>query len=35
LIRCLTDLKEDKLIDTQGRSIRIVDKARLERLAEG
>jgi CRP-like cAMP-binding protein len=35
LIRCLTDLKEDKLIDTQGRSIRIVDKERLERLARG
>ncbi len=35
LIRCLTDLKSDKLIDTQGRSIRIVDKARLERVARG
>ncbi|MFT3884688.1 MAG: response regulator [Flavobacteriales bacterium] len=35
LIRCLTDLKEDGLIDTQGREIRIVDKARLERLANG
>jgi CRP/FNR family cyclic AMP-dependent transcriptional regulator len=35
LIRCLTDLKEEKLIDTQGRSIRIADKAGLERLARG
>jgi len=33
LIRCLTDLKEDKLIETQGREIVIKDKARLERLA--
>lgn len=35
LIRCLTELKEDALIDTQGRSIRIKNKARLEQLARG
>ena len=34
LIRCLTDLKEEGLIDTQGREIRILDKARLEKLAD-
>jgi CRP/FNR family cyclic AMP-dependent transcriptional regulator len=33
LIRCLTSMKDEGLIDTQGRDIRIVDKARLERLA--
>lgn len=33
LIRCLSELKEEGLIDTQGRDIRIVDKPRLERLA--
>jgi CRP-like cAMP-binding protein/CheY-like chemotaxis protein len=33
LIRCLTDLKEDHLIETQGREIVIKDKARLERVA--
>jgi len=35
LIRCLTDLKEEKLIDTQGRSIRIANKSGLEKLARG
>lgn len=35
LIRCLTDLKEEKLIDTQGRSIRITNKSGLEKLARG
>ena len=34
LIRCLTDLKEEGLIDSQGREIRIKDKARLEKLAQ-
>ena len=34
LIRCLTDLKEDGLIASEGREIRIVDKARLERVAQ-
>lgn len=33
LIRCLTDLKDERLIETQGRDIRILDKARLEKLA--
>ncbi|MBL0044223.1 MAG: response regulator [Flavobacteriales bacterium] len=33
LIRCLTDLKEEGLIDTLGREIRIVDKSRLQKLA--
>ncbi|MBK9193643.1 MAG: response regulator [Flavobacteriales bacterium] len=33
LIRCLTDLKEEGLIDTKGRDIRILDKQRLEKLA--
>ncbi|MEO8589396.1 MAG: response regulator [Flavobacteriales bacterium] len=33
LIRCLTDLREEGLIDTQGREIRIVDRARLEKVA--
>ncbi len=33
LIRCLTDLKEDGLIASEGRDIRIVDKARLEKVA--
>lgn len=33
LIRCLTDLKNDGLIDTQGKEVRIMDKSRLERLA--
>ncbi|HRD53674.1 MAG TPA: response regulator [Flavobacteriales bacterium] len=33
LIRCLTDLKEDGLVETQGREIMIKDKARLERVA--
>ncbi len=33
LIRCLTDLKEDGLISSEGREIQIVDKARLEKLA--
>lgn len=35
LIRCLTDLKNEGLIDTQGRDIHIVNKARLEKLANG
>ena len=35
LIRCLTDLKSEGLIDTQGRDIHIVNKARLEKLANG
>jgi CRP-like cAMP-binding protein len=34
LIRCLTDLKEEGLVDTQGRDIRILDKARLEKVAQ-
>lgn len=33
LIRCITDLKEDGLIASEGRDIRIVDKARLEKVA--
>ncbi len=33
LIRCITDLKEDGLIASEGRDIRIVDKSRLERVA--
>jgi CRP-like cAMP-binding protein len=33
LIRCLTDLRTEGLIDTHGRDIHIVDKARLEKLA--
>lgn len=33
LIRCLTDLKEEGLIDTQGREVHILDKPGLERLA--
>ncbi len=33
LIRCLTDLKEEGAIETQGRDIRILDKVRLEQLA--
>ncbi|MBP7515207.1 MAG: Crp/Fnr family transcriptional regulator, partial [Flavobacteriales bacterium] len=33
LIRCITDLKEDGLIASEGRDIHIVDKARLERVA--
>ena len=34
LIRCLTDLKEEGLIDTQGRDIRISDRLKLERIAQ-
>ncbi len=33
LIRCLTDLKDEGLIATQGRDIRITDRRRLEKLA--
>lgn len=33
LIRCLTDLKDEGMISTQGRDIRITDKRRLEKLA--
>ena len=33
LIRCLTDLKDEGLINTQGRDIRISDRRRLEKLA--
>lgn len=33
LIRCLTDLKDEGLINTQGRDIRIADRRRLEKLA--
>jgi CRP-like cAMP-binding protein len=33
LIRALTDLKEDGLVEVKGREIRIKDKRRLERLA--
>jgi len=33
LIRCLTDLKEEGAIETQGRDIRILDRVRLEGLA--
>ncbi len=35
LIRALTTMKDEGLIDTQGRDIRIKDKAKLERLAAG
>ncbi|MBK8500419.1 MAG: response regulator [Flavobacteriales bacterium] len=34
LIRCLTDLKEEGLIESQGRDIRIKDRSRLEKLAQ-
>jgi CRP/FNR family transcriptional regulator, cyclic AMP receptor protein len=34
LIRCLTDLKEEGLISSDGREIKIVDKARLLKLAQ-
>jgi CRP-like cAMP-binding protein len=34
LIRCLTDLKEEGLIETQGRDIRIIDQAGLAKLAD-
>ncbi|HRN36710.1 MAG TPA: response regulator [Flavobacteriales bacterium] len=33
LIRCLTDLKDEGLISTQGRDIRITDHRRLQKLA--
>jgi CRP-like cAMP-binding protein/FixJ family two-component response regulator len=33
LIRCLTDLKDEGLISTQGRDIRITDRRKLERVA--
>ena len=33
LIRCITDLKEEGLIMSEGRDIRIVDKVKLEKLA--
>ncbi|MDX9750907.1 MAG: response regulator [Flavobacteriales bacterium] len=33
LIRCLTSMKDEGLIDTKGRDIMILDRARLERLA--
>ena len=33
LIRCLTDLKDEGMISTQGRDIRITDRQRLEKLA--
>lgn len=33
LIRCLTDLKDEGMISTQGRDIRITDRARLQKLA--
>jgi CRP-like cAMP-binding protein/ActR/RegA family two-component response regulator len=33
LIRCITDLKEEGLIASEGRDIRIVDKPKLEKLA--
>lgn len=33
LIRCLTDLKDEGMISTQGRDIRITDRRRLEKLA--
>ena len=33
LIRCLTDLKDEGLIEAEGRDLRIVDRARLEKLA--
>lgn len=35
LIRALTDLKEDGMIEVKGREIRIKDQRRLERLANG
>lgn len=35
LIRCLTDFKDDGLIDSQGKDIRILSIARLEQLARG
>ncbi|MBL0127905.1 MAG: response regulator [Flavobacteriales bacterium] len=34
LIRCITDLKEDGMIASEGRDVVIKDKARLERLAQ-
>jgi len=34
LIRCLSDLKQDGLIASEGREIVILDMARLKRLAE-
>lgn len=33
LIRCLTDLKDEGMISTQGRDIRITDRRRLQKLA--
>ena len=33
LIRCLTDLKDEGLIESQGRDIRISDRRKLERVA--
>jgi CRP-like cAMP-binding protein len=33
LIRCLTDLKDEDLIESQGRDIKITDKRGLVRLA--
>ena len=35
LIRCLTGMKDEGLIDTRGRDILIKDKAKLQRLAQG
>jgi CRP-like cAMP-binding protein/ActR/RegA family two-component response regulator len=34
VIRCLTDLKEEGMIDGQGRELRIVDMTRLQKLAQ-
>lgn len=34
LIRCLSDLKDEGMITTQGRDIMIADKARLQKLAD-
>ncbi|HNK69726.1 MAG TPA: response regulator [Flavobacteriales bacterium] len=35
LIRCLTGMKDEGLIDTHGRDIRIKDKVKLQKLAQG
>jgi len=34
LIRCLSDLKEEAMISVEGRDIRILDRPRLEKLAQ-
>jgi CRP/FNR family transcriptional regulator, cyclic AMP receptor protein len=34
LIRCLSDLKDERVIDSQGRDLRIVDMAKLQKVAK-